>query len=358
MRGVSGSMVLGAGPIGLDIGSRMIRAVQMDASGATVHACVTLPRAAGANAELREDEAVRLSGVLRRRGFAGGRVITAVPSSRLLSAVLDLPPRSSGAPLTEIARGEIARLNKVDPGALELAMWDLPQGPRSRPGDPQPAMVVACTTADAEATLAPLDAAGLETVGLDAPAAALARGVTGNSGARWSGLLDLGASAATFMIFGGGQPLFERRVADAGLTRMHAELAGSVGSDAEAASRLLSMLGGEGGDEALSDARDAARRVIRGFASTVVAELRTTLAYVAHRDPEVALERVMLTGGGSGLPGLPEELSRQAGVTLTPLSWSDLAASSRVNTGLMAPAPLALAIGLARNWRASAKEAA
>jgi len=55
---------------------------------------------------LSAEEAEQLVRLLNAEGFRGNELVVGVPGPRLLTGILDLPPRSSGAPVEEIAKVE------------------------------------------------------------------------------------------------------------------------------------------------------------------------------------------------------------------------------------------------------------
>src|SRR4051794_31126799 len=90
--------------IGIDAGAGAISAVQVSAAGdgrPRIEAAGIVERseAEGPVGIPSLDEARRLADVLYRQGFEGRRVVLAVPDGVLLTALLELPPRGSGAPL-------------------------------------------------------------------------------------------------------------------------------------------------------------------------------------------------------------------------------------------------------------------
>src|SRR4051794_35623253 len=108
-------------PIGLDVAGRWVKAVQLSrtATGLRLAAAARVARADPA-AGFSEADAQVLAGVLERAGFQGHDVVLGAPREMLLSDVLELPPRASGAPIEQLARVELARANKCDPASFEL----------------------------------------------------------------------------------------------------------------------------------------------------------------------------------------------------------------------------------------------
>ena len=85
-------------PIGLDIGRRCVKAVQLmrAKTGWRIAAAAVLERKTE-DALLNAEEAERLCDVLHRQGFRGGDVVIAAPGRALRAEVLELPPRKLGS---------------------------------------------------------------------------------------------------------------------------------------------------------------------------------------------------------------------------------------------------------------------
>lgn len=347
-------VVKGARPIGLDIGSRVIKAAQLDAAGSRLLAAARIPRPETNGPNLSPEEADLLAGALERLGFVGRDVIVAMHPSRVLSAVLDLPPASSGAPVSDIARAELARIQKLDADSLDVGMWELPAGGRPKPGEAPPTLVVACKREETEGMLTPLDRVGLTCVRVDVAAPTIVRALAAARPHDASVVLDIGASASTALVLLGRTPIFERRVPDAGLSSLFRQFAESFGLDNEAIAHIVEMIGCTPPDQSHGGA--AAAELVEAHAGLIVRELRTSLAYVAHRYPDLAIGEIQVIGGGASIPGLTDRIAAESHIPARAAGWTDLgvAPSNRAE----APAHLALAVGLGRVAAASGREAA
>ena len=131
----------------------------------------------GAEEPLSGEELHAFAGVLDRQGFTGHELALAMPAGRIMSDLLELPPARGEVPMHQLARMEVARTHKCDPGGLELSVWSLPRSGRAG-AQSESVMVHACRHVDSDDWLAPWDAAGLEAVVLDAPGAAIARALS------------------------------------------------------------------------------------------------------------------------------------------------------------------------------------
>ena len=122
-------------PIGLDVGARQVKAVQLaraagTSSGWHVALAASFPRSE-AGVPVSPAEAKRIADVLFRKGFSGGEVVLAVPPDKLLREILELPPRGAAVPHEQIARMELSRTHRCAPDSFELGCWDLPAPARS-----------------------------------------------------------------------------------------------------------------------------------------------------------------------------------------------------------------------------------
>src|SRR5947208_478066 len=92
-----------ASPIGIDITARDIQAVQLrrTKTSARASAMVSIPRL-DPETDLTVRDLDRLSSVLYRHGFAGRDIVLAVPENKLLSSMMELPPRNGAAPFEQI----------------------------------------------------------------------------------------------------------------------------------------------------------------------------------------------------------------------------------------------------------------
>lgn len=298
-------------PIGLDIGSRRVKAVQLAGSGAKarVVAAACIDRLTP-GAVLTPQEAERISGTLRRRGFSGQSVVAAVPLDRLVSGTLELPPKASGAPLEQIARQELARAGKCDPGRMEFGWWELPGA--GRPGEGTHALAMGCRHEDSEPFLEALESGGLECLALDAAPVALARALAPCVGAppELTVVVEIGFSAVQVMILHGRPStlVYERLMRELGVRAVQKRMEEQLGGDGELSEYLLRSVGCEQGVDAPGlEQQQEARGIVAQHAELVANELRVSVSYAQRRfGGQVA--KVLLTGGGADIPGFADRV--------------------------------------------------
>jgi Tfp pilus assembly PilM family ATPase len=305
--------------IGLDVGSRHVKAVQFVTRGTagprTVHACVTLPRSV-AGAALDIDEARRIMEALWRQNFQGTTVAMCVPPATLLASVMELPPRASGAPLDVIARAELARSHKCDPAGIELAWWDLPGGARASEGTH--AIGVGCRQSDAEAIVRMFEQIGVDVAVLDVPILALTRACSQDlaPAPNLTALVDLGWRGADLVIVSHGTVVYERSMKEIGIGAVVAKLQAALGVDTDTAEHLLMRVGcgvrgGAGVDEADFEQAAEIRAACVEYSDSLVAALDLSVGYATRRFA-APISATLLMGGGALLPGVCEWLTAKS----------------------------------------------
>ena len=186
-------------PIGVSMDGSYLQAAQLARHGGqwfiSAAARVGQPSAPGDSPGLPIAE---LKDLLSRRGFSGRRLVVGLPPEALLTGVLDVPARGSGAPVDAIAQAELARMHQCDPKSLEIANWGLPQAGRK---DTAQVMAVACPHQTAETVLGPFEEAGFDVMALDSQLHGLLRAAERELAADGiTAILQLGWVAATLVM--------------------------------------------------------------------------------------------------------------------------------------------------------------
>jgi Tfp pilus assembly PilM family ATPase len=311
-------------PIGLDIGNRYIKAAQITAGRLTAAVC--LPRA-HPGGPLDDAELRPIADAIRSGPFRGKSVVLAVPADKLLTSILELPPRTSGAPVDLLARNELARRHSVEPADIEMACWDLPLPVRA--ANRTCVMAVACRTDAADAILAAVEANGLNVRAMDIHALAVGRAClpllaeTGDAGA----ILDIGWASSRLVLVYKNTVVYERNLPRCGVGALSKFLAGQREVGAEAAEGLLTSEGiraaGANGSTAGGTAVLAADPLTAQLES-MAGEVRVPLSYLASQYSDAAVRQVLLVGGGAGIPGLAEHLASRLDLRVRRVEPSDL----------------------------------
>lgn len=320
----------GESPVGVDVTDRFVCAAQLvghrersHAGVASLRVALRIPRQA--SGPLSEAEAASLAGALRRAGVETSEVVLAAPDASLLTGLMELPPRSSKAPLDEIARMELARMHRADPDSFAMACWDLPASDRTRGATH--ALGLGLPHGAADATMHALDSAGLAVCALDARMCAISRCVAAAMGHNSAlvGVVEVGWEAAQVLLLHSNGPdwtiAFERRVPEVSLSGLCRVLEQRLGLDPEGAE--LALIGGapstdlsgtqtevEDSDPMVADLIRAMRRYQHDFLERLVPEVQRSLVYATQRYPGQPMTRVQLVGEGARIRGLRTRIAQ------------------------------------------------
>jgi Tfp pilus assembly PilM family ATPase len=367
-------------PVGIDVGSRTVKAVQLGrerfgdgrwrvTAAAEVPRDEAAPAPAGAPQQppqpkpsyaLTASEVGRLIGTLERQGFRGTDVVLAAPNERVYSSMLELPPRSSNAPLEQIARMEVARAHRFAPDSFEMGSWDLPAAARAT--KQTPVMAVACTHADADAVMDPIENEGLSVTALDVRAAALARAchpLLAADAHAITGIVDLGWTGATLSLMHQDVAIYGRTLGDCGLLRLYHTLSSRLGLEIEVIDYMLSDSGvvGVSGAPAEGAAAPARRKgkaatdaagLIAAHFEAAVHELHVSLTYAQHQYPDTPLSRLLVVGGGGCIRGVTEHLRATLGIEARAVAPKDVMECAPAAAEKCASPGLTAALGLAQ----------
>jgi len=322
--------------IGLDVGLRSIGAVQLVRAGGdwSVEAATMIARQGsessgpGGSGDLVPSigELRQLAEVLYRQGFTGNRVNLVAPESAVFSTTLELPPRSSGAPIEELARQELARTAKRDGSAIEVGMWDVPSPPRAGGAELTHVLAVGLAHKDSEQLVDVFEAAGLVVEAVDCRCCAMVRGCAAvvGDGAQVSAIVDLTESSLSIAVVHSGVVAYDRPVREVGLWRVREQVRTELRVEGEAADYLIETLARGEGDGGLPEhTLGTATRLMDEYLEMVVQELRSVMAYAIHRYPG-SIGPVVLTGAGAGLQGLHRRIREDLDLEVRTVSLADV----------------------------------
>jgi type IV pilus assembly protein PilM len=271
--------------IGLDIGTTHVRAAELEfGSGGprgkgqpelVRYGQVALPIGAVRDGEVSEPQTV--ASALRQlwieSKFSHKDVVIGVGNQRVLVRVLDyLPTSSTVGPNGPVVQG----------------------------------LLVAATKETVLANTRAVELAGLRPVMVDLNAFALARvQARGELSEGVFAFIDIGARMTNLVIVVGGVPRFVRILPSGGqdVTDALANAMNIGPHEAEALKREIGI--GFAVPPELLSAKEAVNDVVSGL----IEALRNTLVYYAGSHPGAGIQQVVLTGGGSFLPGVGQYLA-------------------------------------------------
>lgn len=273
----------------------------------------------------------RLAAVLERRGFVGSAVSLVAPDEMVASAVLDLPPRSSGAPVDKIAQGEMARLHGLEPDGFAMGSWDLPRAVGARAESETAVLALACKHAHGQALGEQAWSAGLELVAIDARCAALARACEPmlNTEQGQRAVLDLGWSSARLVVVHEGTLVYERGLPEGSVGSLASTIGDHFTLEPDLARVVLAEVGcveHPGDTPSPYDASGHIADLIIEWTSALGGQVATALGYAAHRYGTDRATTLLLTGASGQIRGLAAGLGAHLGSEARIVAPSDLVA--------------------------------
>jgi type IV pilus assembly protein PilM len=302
--------------VGLDIGSFAVRAaeVSIDAGLPTLHrfAQVTLPPGAVVEGQVVDAAAVAASvrQLWAKGGFKQRRVVVGVSSKDVKvrqAEVPDLPP--------EEVRGALQfEAPDLIPSAGDAMVVDyLVQERFTRDGATMLRVLVAAVPqAQVDRVIDAVSAAGLDVEAVDLVPFALARSLGGpQSEGEGEVIVSVGAGLTSVVVQAGGVPQLIRTTAGGGSTITEAIAARlSMGYEqAEAVKRMASPHTPEG---------LAATSLIDEQLVVLVREIVGSVDYFVTQAAEAQVDRIILTGAGSLVPGLRERIRSESHLDVLP----------------------------------------
>lgn len=298
--------------IGVDIGLRSIKAVQLEQRGKAyrVIAGLTLPRdpATALTAALLD----QLVEAMDRLQFRGSEIVLACPPAQLHSAIFELPPAAGGAPLEKLAETELRRACQLDDQDIEMTWWDLPGSNRTNAATSVMAVGAARSATETIAEL--FEKSGLNVVAIDTIPCALARATAPVAGDAMTIACDLGAECATVLLARNGQVIYQRMISEIGTDVLVRRVVDELRLGEPEARCVIEQLGitdaGANHAASLSPRRSRLREIVQNHIDSVGQEVEISLGYAAHKYAQLPVGNIYLTGGGSRIAGLTETLGR------------------------------------------------
>jgi type IV pilus assembly protein PilM len=310
----------GAIPIGLDIGSSSIRAVEVRRSkddytlvnfgqypleaGTVVAGVVQNPGAVTA----------ALKHLWAASKFGSKKVTLSVTNPQLVvreASVANLPASRMRQALPFQVKEQL-------PLAVERSLLDF--YPLEQPGD-NPTVRGLLIAMPKDAVLTAVQAvqkAGLQVKGVDLASFAMLRAAS-RLDAQVEAIVDIGANITSVVVHADGEPLFVRTLPRGGaeITETVATRLGLELAEAEAVKCRFGVHG-NGNPDTVAALVDAVR--------PLASELRSSFTYLASGERQKQVTRISLCGGSALMPGLAEHLQEQLGV---PVMYADNAARLR-----------------------------
>jgi type IV pilus assembly protein PilM len=343
------------GSVGLDVGSTAVRAAEVALGGGqpSLVRAAQVPLAAGAveNGEVREPQVVTaaIRELWQRGGFKTRQATLGVGNQRAVVREVTVP----ALPPKELSQALPYQIQELIPIPLEDAVLDHDVLDEfEQEGTRMLRLLVVAAQRTMVATMVEAAAqAKVEPVGVDLVPFALIRSVgqgdglnLDESGMGGEAIVDVGADVTNICVHERGVARFVRILPSGGrdVTRALADALSVTEEEAESLKWGQPVEGAPSPTEVQS--------IVDRRAGVLVDEIRSSLDFYRAQMPDSEVTRVLVTGGGSKLPGFVERLrDRMGGRVERGHPFGKVAVQLQMDEETMAEAEplLAVAVGLA-----------
>jgi type IV pilus assembly protein PilM len=342
------------GPVvGLDIEAGSIAATEVAVNGsAQVTASAIVPLDPGAFHEGEVLDPGRLSAALKSlfaKNKLSKQVRLGIGNQRLVVRTMRLPALEDHKEMEAAVRFQAQEQIPMPLDQAVLEHQVVGGVPAEEGSSPQVDVIVIAARRDMVASFVePIRRAGLEPVGVDLSAFGMIRALAGADEAEnatvepgvrpASAVLYCSLGDVTNLAVARGRACLFTRVSHVGLEAISDRLSSASGLTPEHAAQWLSHVGLESpveGVEGDPETVATARRTLEEGVGSLVDELRLSLDYYGAQEAAVPVERIVLCGPGSAIPGLVARMEPSLGVPISParpaaLGGFDDAAAARL----------------------------
>jgi type IV pilus assembly protein PilM len=344
--------------VGLDIEAGSVAATELQLNGsATVKAAAVAPLPPGAFGEGEVVDPEMLAATLKSLFSANKlakQVRLGVGNQRIVVRTLRLPAIEDPKELEAAVRFQAQEQMPMPLDQAVLEHHVVGGVPGEEGAAPQIDVVVVAARRDMVTSfLAPLRRAGLEPVGVDVAAFGMIRALAGAGAAAVADGQPPAQEAVLFCNVGDvanlavarGRACLFTRVSHSGLEALAGRLASARGLSYEHATQWLHHVGVEQPVETIEGDPETiaeARRTLEDGISGLIDDLRLSLDYYSAQDAAVPVERIVLSGPGSVIPGFAARVEAGLGLPAMPFQPPALAGFDPISA-----ARLTLPFGLA-----------
>ena len=346
---------MAATAVGLDVGTNAVRAVEIELGDSPLirrMGQVGLPVGAVVDGEVADvgGVSIALQQLWTQAGFTSRKVRVGMSSARVIVRTLEMPRLSHDELMSTIR----LQLDDYVPLPAEETVFDIRAMDGPEPSNEIVHLLLAATHQDAvQPLLMALHGADLKVAAVDVIPAALALALTHaepDQDESVDVVLSIGAGTVVVVAARAGEPLFSRTLTNACGRRTTERIASQLGIPELEAERYKRLGATEDPTSAV------ALRASEDSLGELISEVQASLAFYAEQPGSRHVRRLLVTGGGSQLPGLTLALSDALGIDV---ERADPFARVRIgNTGFepadlpfLAPymaAALGVALGQAR----------
>jgi type IV pilus assembly protein PilM len=341
--------------IGLDIGTSGVRAAELSFGKGQVtlekFGQVALPEGAVRDGEVVDSDAVAaaIKQLWAHTKFSSKKVVIGVANQKVIVRQVDLP----WMPVDELKKSLAFQVQDFVPMPVEQAVLDFhPLEELTAEGGARilRGLLVAASREMVNASLEAVQKAGLSPVMVDLTSFAVIRSLADadhlGMGAQVEALVDVGARVTNIVVHQGGVPRFVRILLMGGQDVTDALRIGLDVDDDAAERTKLEAAAGAAGDPEVD-------QILEQRISLFTEEVRGSLDFYRAQSDAVPVSRVLLSGGGSRLAVLGEQLTDALRLPVEPGRTLQALRVGRVGLGAeelaelepVAAVPVGLALG-------------
>lgn len=297
----------------LDIGTSAVRVVQLRGGGATKSLVrygsvpIDAKTAESDSAADQKRLAEIVAQAIKQTGVTVKDVVVGIPSNKMFATVVDFPKLSD----SELNKTIQYQLETHIPMSINESKVDwaiLGESPLSK--DSVEVLIAAVSNKYAESRLDMLEGIGLNVIALEPDGIALCRSLLPQGSAGAYMILDIGDKATDLIISYGGNPRLVRSIPTGGSTFVKTAMQ-NLNVDEKQANQFVYKFG-------LNQDKLEGQvfRALQGMVDGLVSEIQKSVKYFTTRYSGVNLEKIVVSGGASVLPGFPLYLANQLGIQI------------------------------------------
>lgn len=294
---------------GIDIGTTFVRVVQLDhtSSSANLRAYGAAPismKMAHSDAQQDKEElANTIRKLLNDSKISTKNVVVGLSTNSIYTSIAEFQPLSN-ADLEKAIRYQAEQYIPVPLEDVKLDWLDIGQGAEGK----KQVLLVAAQKKAAESRLNLLERLGLDVVVIEPDPIAMTRALLPPSYLNAAVVLDMGANATDLTIIYNGAPHLIRSIPVGGNSLVKA--AGqNLGVDEKQANDFVFKFG-----MTKDKLEGQVFKALQSTVDTLVSEVQKSTKFFLTKNPEVQVEKIILTGGGSSLPQFPLYLANNTGM--------------------------------------------
>jgi type IV pilus assembly protein PilM len=330
----------------LDIGTTAVRIVQLRGAGATKSLVRygSVPIDAKTSQSDAASDQKRLADVVaqavKQTGVSVKDVVVGIPSNKMFATVVDFPKLPHG----ELEKTIQYQLESHIPMAINESKVDwavLGDSPANQ--DSVEVLLAAVSNSFAETRLDMLEGMGLNVIAIEPDGIALCRSLLPLNATGAYLVLDIGDKATDLVISYAGTPRLVRSIPTGGSTFVKAAQQ-NLNIDEKQAAQFVYKFGLNP-----DKLEGQVYRALESTADSLLSEIQKSIKYFSTRYNGASLEKIVVSGGASTLPGFPLHVANKLGIQVEiGNAWLNVSYPQSKHNDLLALSNhFAVAVGLA-----------